>query len=109
MIVILIIAIIALLRESYRYFRISQEVKNLEEKIKKLKKDNEEMAKLERYFQSDDFLEKEARLKLNLTKPGEKLIIIKTPEGFKQEQKEQNIAKQISNIQKWWEYLFGRR
>lgn len=109
LIIVLILVVIALFRESYRYFRISQEIKGLENRIEDFKKENEELTGMERYFESEEFLEKQARLKLNLTKPGEKVIIVKTPEDLQQNQQEQIIAKEISNIQKWWDYFFGRK
>lgn len=109
LIIILILIIIALGRESYHYFRISQQIKDLEKGIKELEKTNEELARMEEYFQSEEFLEKEARLKLNLAKLGEKLIIVKTPEGLEEAQEKEVISKEISNIQKWWEYFFGKK
>lgn len=110
LIIVLILVIIVLGKESYQYFRISQEIKSLEKSIEELEKENEELARMEKYFNSEDFLEKQARLKLNLAKPGERVIIIKTPEDLEQEvEQEQTIAKEISNIQKWFEYFLGKR
>lgn len=109
LIVILILVVIALGRESYRYFKISQEIKSLERRVEELEKSNEELSKMGEYFQSEEFLEKEARLKLNLARPGEKLIIVKMPEGLEEERQETVIAKEISNIQRWWEYFFGKK
>lgn len=108
LLVVLVLIAVALGRESYRYFKINQDIKNLEKKIEELKKSNEELIGLEEYFQSEDFLEKQARLKLNLTKPGEKVIIIKQIEqeiGIAEQST--GMAKEISNIQNWWEYFFG--
>lgn len=110
LVIILILVVIALGQESYRYFRTSQQIKDLENKIEELKTSNEELAGLEEYFQSEEFLEKEARLKLNLTKPGEKLIIIKQiEEDLEEFEQEQGLAKELSNIQKWWQYFFEER
>lgn len=110
LLIVLVLAIIAFGRESYRNFGINQEIKNLEKKIEQLKASNEELIGLEEYFQSEEFLEKQARLKLNLTKPGEKVIIIKQiEEDLKELGQEETIAKEISNIQKWWEYFFGKK
>lgn len=110
LLIVLILAIIAFGRESYRNFGINQEIKNLEEKIEQLKASNEELIGLEEYFQSEEFLEKEARLKLNLTKPGEKLIIIKQiEEDLEEFEQKQGLAKEISNIQKWWQYFFEEK
>jgi len=110
LVIILILVVIALGQESYRYFRTSQRIKDLENKIEELKTSNEELAGLKEYFKSEEFLEKEARLKLNLTKPGEKLIIIKQiEEDLEEFEQEQGLAREISNIQKWWQYFFGEK
>jgi len=110
LVIILILVVIVLGQESYHYFRTSQQIKGLKNKIEELKTSNEELAGLEEYFKSEEFLEKEARLKLNLTKPGEKLIIIKQiEEDLEEFEQEQGLAKEISNIQKWWQYFFGEK
>ena len=111
LLLILIFIVIALGRESYRFFRINQEIRGLEQRIEDIEKSNEELSKMKEYYQSEKFLEKEARLKLNLTKPGEKLIIIKQAEEDPEEEveKKKTIAEEISNIQKWWNYFFEEK
>lgn len=105
--IVFILVFVALSRESYRYFKVNQEIKDLEQKIEELKERNEELSKMENYFQSKDFIEREARVKLNLTKPGEKLIIIKKAENVQEQESggEEGVEKTI-NIQKWWNYFF---
>lgn len=111
LLLVIIFIVIALGRESYRFFRINQEIKGLKQKIADIEKSNEELSKMREYYQSEEFLEREARLKLNLTKPGEKLIIIKQKEESPEEKIEEKkaIAKEISNIQRWWDYFFNER
>ncbi|MBU2564512.1 septum formation initiator family protein [Patescibacteria group bacterium] len=103
--VIFVFVFVAFGKESYRFFKVNQEIKDLEKRIEDLKKENQELANMEKYFESNDFLEKEARLKLNLTKPGEKLIIIKDIEEVEQE----IVEEKISNIQKWFNYFFEEK
>jgi len=105
---IFVLALIAFGREGYRNFEISREIKSLEKKIKELKLGNEELSKIEEFFHSREFLEKEARLKLNLIKPGEKVIIVKEQEPAEKPEQKEDIAKEISNIQRWWEYFFEK-
>ena len=110
LLVIFILVIIAAGREGYRNYKINQEIRNLQDKIEALQKSKEELAEMEKYLQSDEFLEKEARLKLNLIREGEKLVIIKRSEESKSEEaKSEEKNERISNIQKWWEYFFSRR
>lgn len=110
LLIVFVLLFIAAGREAYRNYKIGQDIKNLEEKIEELNKSNLELAEMEKYLQSDEFLEKEARLKLNVVKEGEKLVIIKQPEGeIMNEEKQQIEEKEISNIQKWWRYFFNKR
>lgn len=110
LVVFLVLVIIASGREAYRNYKVNQEIKKLEKKIEELQKNNVELGELEKYLQSDEFLEKEARLKLNLIKDGEKLVIIKRQEEkpIIEEQKAEEQNKNIPNILKWWEYFFGK-
>lgn len=110
LIVVFIFSVIAFSREFYRSFTVSQQINNLENKIKELKKENNKLSQMENYLQSEDFLQKEARIKLNLTKPGEKLIIVKTPEQTLNEKNEgQKLpVEKKPNIKLWWEYFFEK-
>jgi len=105
--IFLVLIIIASGRESYRNYRVNQEIKNLQRKIEELQKINTELSELEKYLQSDEFLEKEARLKLNLIRDGEKLVIIKrAEEELSSDEVKPEENKNIPNILKWWEYFF---
>jgi len=106
---IFLLLIFALGREGYFNFKTAQEIKELEKKIEELKKDNAELAEMEKYLQSEEFLEKEGRLKLNLIREGEKVIIIKdetenSVATTSQSQKQENPP----NPYKWWKYFFGK-
>jgi len=108
--VIFFLLIIALGRESYFNYQTNQEIKELQKKIENLQKDNVELAETEKYFQSEEFLEKEARLKLNLIRDGEKLIIVKEDEkNSVEEQSEEEKSESVSNFRNWWRYFFRSR
>ncbi|MDP2934344.1 MAG: septum formation initiator family protein [bacterium] len=109
LLVIFLLLIIALGRESYFNYQTNQEIKKLQEKIENLEKDNVELAETEKYFQSEEFLEKEARLKLNLIRDGEKLIIVKEEDNNSVEEVgKSRESENISNFRKWWRYFFGK-
>jgi len=110
LLIIFILVVVAAGREGYRNYKINQEIKNLQRRIEELSKTNTELSEMEKYLRSDEFLEKEARLKLNLIREGEKLVIIKKSEeeSVPEEQKTEEI-KNISNIQKWWKYFFNKK
>jgi len=118
---ILIFLVIAFSRESYRKYELAKEIKGLEIEIEQLQGKNQQMADLMDYFKKESYLEKEARLKLNLRKPGEKVVIISDDQSqdidINQESIQENIDsnssnidslqhKQESNFWKWWEHFF---
>ncbi len=109
LILILIGVITAGVKESYRKYQISKEGADFQKEIESLKEENELLSNLLNYLNSEKSLEKEARLKLNLLKEGEKLVIIIPDRKTDSENQLLEDAKkdQASNFEKWWEYLFG--
>ncbi len=110
LILILIGIFTALGKEGYRKYQLDKEITSLEKEISSLKKENKEISELLNYFKSNEFLEKQARLKLNLLKQGEKLIIIRPEKQdilSSSSIEENKTKKDFSNIKKWWDYLFN--
>jgi len=106
LILALIGLVIAVSKESYRRYQIDKEAADLKKEIASLEEKNESLTDLLNYFNSEKFLEKEARLKLNLTKEGEKLVIISSDKTAGPEnQDESNQEEEISNFEKWWRWL----
>ena len=94
---------------------LKKDVRSLEEEINRLESRNNELSQLIGYFESLDFVEKEARTKLNLRKPGEKIIIVgdEESEANTVQPIEQDISNYItneivslSNPERWWNYFF---
>lgn len=106
--IIFLFVVIALGRESYSNYKINQEIGELQEKIDAMQKSNNDFAEMEKYFQSEEFLEKEAKLKLNLVREGEKLIIIKQEENPMLNAQNLQEQKNISNPAKWWNFFFSK-
>jgi len=96
-------------RESYRKYQLTQEINKLKIEIEKIEGKNEQLANLMEYLKKEPYLEKEARLKLNLKKPGEKVIILSDEEQKEQETVINDISelKKSGNHWKWWEYFFS--
>ena len=92
--------IISLSRSIYQLLQASQQVGQTEEKLAKLEKEREELFKQKSYQESRFFIEKEAREKLNLSYPGEAIVILPDEEELiKQVQDFQ--AKTLPNYQRW--------
>ena len=107
LVLILIFVLVAMAKEAYRYYGVGQEIRGLESKIEDLKKSNEELAREREYFNSKQFLEDEARKKLNMVKEGESVIMI-SEQDQPEEDKSQEQQPKVSNIKLWLEYFFKR-
>ena len=112
---ILIFFSVNLVKEIVNRRDLKKEISALEGEINSLEGKNQELDGLISYFSSLDFIEKEARTKLNLRKPGEQIIIVPETETAQQKAEEQSAAtdnflaqedKGLANPQKWWDYFF---
>jgi len=85
--------------------KISLYTKNFEE----LQAEQENLKDLIAYYQTSTFQELEARKKLGLKMPGEKVVKVEVPEAKNEKPQEQEtalVSSAKSNPQLWWEYLF---
>ena len=120
----MVIALVALLlnfvRESYHKYQLSEEISGLETEVKRLEGRKQQLAGLMEYFEQESYLEREARQRLNLKKPGEKVVILsqKADADIENGQGIDNISddntdlgqstenQETANYWKWWEYFF---
>lgn len=109
---ILIYFSVNLIKEVINRRDLQREVNKLQAEIDGLEGRNKELGSLIEYFKTMDFVEKEARLKLNLRKPGEHIIIV--PEEKEEDTKPEGQVsslikaeiKTASNPQRWLNYFF---
>lgn len=111
-IVILGFLLLALLNKFFESREIDREIKESEQEIARLEDKNSELGELLNYLNTDDFLEEEARLKFNMQKPGESVMVV--PGGGESEPNKKDLAaltdeeKFRSNPAKWWDYFFSQ-
>jgi len=103
--------VISLGQESYRKYQLTKEINGLKSEIERLEGKNQQLADLMEYFQEGSYLEQEARLKLNLKKPGEKVVVISQPAGVEVDKRimaetKDEVSNETTNFWKWWEYFF---
>lgn len=100
--------IVNLSRDILRLLKAGGQVKKAEEKLVELEKEHDKLAEKKEYFQSPEFIEEEARNKLNLAKEEETVVILpsnieETSQWLKQKgTKEENLP----NWEKWWDLFF---
>ena len=84
-------------------------IANLQETKKQLQDEQGKLREMGEYYQSTFYLEKVARDEMNLSKPGESVVIV--PEsiilGEGNSNQESVISREKENWQKWWEVLTG--
>lgn len=86
---------------------VEQELAELQANIKKFESETMELQEMLKYLESEQSLESQARLNLNLKKPGETVIVIEKDENSRASDKvvlKQELEK--NNFEKWQDYFF---
>lgn len=93
---------------SYEKYQITEQISNLDGELVALDAKSKDLQALIGRLQDKEFIEKEARKKLNLSKAGEKAVIIVNPQKTAaQNKKQEAVRKKESNPYKWYRTLFG--
>jgi len=107
---------IALMKEFYRSHQINNEIAQLQKEIQALEGKNNEFSEFVEFLKTDVYVEEQARIKLGMKAPGEKVIVLKegdtplTPDGVSASKgdntkTERHFGKQ-KNSSKWWNYFW---
>ncbi len=106
--ILLLIIVISLTREISRRLEIQKEIEPKKQKTKELEQKNQELQYLVSYLKTPSYKEKIAREKLDLQKPGEKVVIIpeNTSDVYIGEEKKEEKWENQSNLLKWWHVFF---
>ena len=108
-IVFQILLIISLFRGIQLAIKSRSRVTDLEERKAQLQREQAKLTDELAYVESDYYAEKVARDELQLSKPGEKVVIV--PEGAVQTGSGPGIAeseREKPNYLKWWEIVSGK-
>ena len=95
--------IISLSRSIVRLLKLGNPAEELKKELLGLEIEKENLLKKKAYYQSDEFIEDQARNILNMGKPGERIVIL--PDDFLKEEAIQE-AKSLPNWKKWFEIFF---
>lgn len=117
---VLLIGVLALAvaRQTLRNRDITRDIASLEARARSLEQENIRIGDLQQALQTESELEKEARLKLGLKKPGETVVIVKEdiakPASFRSLEElagEPTVPTSVraANPVRWWFYFFDRR
>ena len=112
--VILIGLSVALGKEVLLKYQVQGEIRELETEISELEYRNVELGSLINYFESDEYKEEQARLKLGLQKPGETVITVLGVSTESETISAESLAYNThtlddtkTNPHRWWDYFFS--
>lgn len=109
LIIILIVVGTAIFRERNDYAKNAENIAVLENEISALEKESADLDKLVAYLRSNEFVEEEAREKLNMKKVGEEVVMVP---GKKQSDELAGEANKNMGVRKnwqlWLDYLTGK-
>ena len=114
-VIALIYVSISLSREFQKKQQIQEEIRKLQEEAQKISQENSAIQEKIAYLESSDYQEKEAKEKLNLQKPDEKVVVVRPSlseenrAAFSQTEQTMPLPEtpKIPNPKKWWNYFFG--
>ena len=85
-------------------YEINKEIRTLESKLNDLEDKNRKIEQLVAYLNTEDYVEREARLKLNLGRAGEKQVFLT---GGQETERQLAPTSEQSNFKKWFDYFFN--
>lgn len=106
---VVVLVIVATVRESQRRRSIQREIRSIEDEIARIEQQRERLTDLVEHAGSSEFLEREARLRLGLQRPGETVLIVPdaaTGSETAGEGSPEPGEAPPSNLRKWWQYIF---
>jgi len=111
--IIIIFFLVSAIKDYYSQEDLRDDIRTLDAQINDLEGEQADLITTLAQVQSEDFVETEARTRLNLRKPGEKVIIVSSDEDV-QKLNNQTGDKGIkdlleepdTNSSKWWSYFF---
>jgi len=104
---ILILIAGVVIREKKGQIKTGSNISALEQEVASLKSNNSELSGLIEYLKSDEFVDREAREKLNMQKPGEKVVLVAKQEIQQGQVEGASVEKEKANYELWVEYFLG--
>lgn len=107
---------ISTVRETYREWKVDQEIRQMQAEVERLEGRKLGLVELLQRLDSQDALDKEARTRLGLRKPGERVVILRGLEGSPQTWETPNAVladlpppDTRTNAERWFDYFFRKQ
>ncbi len=109
--VFLIFLLVGYGRMYYQNYLVNKEIARLELEAQNVRAKKSQMLEMLEYSKSQSFVEKQARLELNLVKDGEHVVMVKKlagTDGGEGRQKNKLVveSEEVFNPLAWWRYFF---
>ncbi len=104
--------LVGIFQQFYHRYQVKKDLDKLDTEIANFNKQKEDLNNLLDYYKNESNLENEARVRLNLKKEGEEVVIIlptatsTEKSGGINSQGSENIEN-LPNYKQWWYYFFG--
>ncbi len=108
---------LVLVKAAYKKYQLEAQINTIKQEIQKTEKRSQELNEMINYFSSSNFLETEAKKKLNLKKEGETVMMVPEEAAGREEQAEEAVeavspvptpSPVKNNLIRWWEFLFKK-
>lgn len=98
--------IVKLSKDILRLLKAGEQIRLAEQRVLQLEKEKKELSEKRQYYYSQDFIEEEARNKLNMARPGETIVIL--PPNLEELLGRQKLkqALELPNWKRWWKLFF---
>ena len=111
--IVIVFFLVSAIKDYYSQEDLRDDISTLESQISNLQDEQYDLSETLSQVQGEDFVENEARTKLNLRKPGENIIIVSNDKDIQEFNKntvdsgiKNLLAEQESNFSLWWKYFF---
>ncbi|MDP2638693.1 MAG: septum formation initiator family protein [Candidatus Azambacteria bacterium] len=105
---VLLALLVGIFQQFYYRYQISKDLDKINNEIADFKKQKEDLEALVDYYKNESNLENEARVRLNLKKEGEKVVIILPTATSTSENSIFGNDENMPNYKQWWYYFFPR-
>lgn len=89
------------------WYRVKKEVSELKSNIEYLEKEQQDLKEKKKFYQSEEFIRREAREKLGLTAKDELVLILPELPNLPEEKVGRRISSNSPAWKQWWDLFFA--